>query len=225
MLYRCVIVSLLGAVLVSAGASAVTETSVVQPSSSSSQPPTVDSGAPKPGGASAGATTLKGGVQKTVKNALIGLRSFGDGLHKLRRAASDLYGEATRQEADLVDEPEIVGGTIIYIPVNVNISQCLPPRKKWVDHHMAAMQQLLPLVEEESSSILFPDDKEAAVGPFMQEISALMQSSQASYQRLVAVTQNPPYDGQAIADNCQSLEKDLKQVDKLRKKVRKIVED
>ncbi|GEM_PF-2478963 len=219
---RGVIAPVIASLVVMLAASTAFSGSGAQDQSTKSQPPAPAAPA---SGTAGSTTTLQGGVQKTVKSALIGLKSAGEALHKLRRTDAELYGECTRQEANLVEEPDVIGGTIIYIPINVNVGECLPPRKKWVDHYMGILSQLFPMVEEEFDGVLFPDDKEQAAAPVMKQIDAMMRNGEFHYQKLVDLTKSGPYDGQAIAMHCKSIEDELKEVEKLRKKLREIVKE
>jgi len=170
-----------------------------------------------PAGTANVSSTLQGSVEMTVKSALIGLNSMGEALHKLKHAASELYAECSRQIPDLVEEPEIIGGVVVQIPVSFNLSQCLPPRKKWVDYYMSELSQLIPLVQGEISGIVIPPDKQDLVAPVFTQIGQSMDVIQARYQILVGLSQSAPYDGQAIGLECQKIDNEVKRLEEARK--------
>lgn len=161
---------------------------------------------------------LQGGVVKTVKEAQLGLNALAKTLGQLKHTDTDLYNEATRQVASLVEEPEIIAGTVIYIPVNFTTGDYLPMRKKWVDYYMTQLAKLIPLVQEDIDAILIPDDKAEKADEYMTQLKAEVQDIQNQYQILQQLAVGPNYNQNAIAAICHNIDHDIKQMDESRKK-------
>jgi hypothetical protein len=164
-------------------------------------------------------TYIKGGVQKTVKEAVTGLRAIYEASEKLKHSASELYGEATRQEVQLVEEPEYISGTVIEIPESFTTGPLLPMRKKWVDYYMAQITQLSTMLQDEIDGTLIPDDKVADCKPYMDSLNTAMADVEAHRQKLLQLTLSAPYDNQAIAMECKGISFDMKQIKELHKKL------
>lgn len=161
---------------------------------------------------------LQGNVVKTVKEAQLGLNALAKTLGQFKHADTDLYNEATRQIANLIEEPEIIAGTVIYIPVNFTTGDYLPMRKKWVDYYMTQLASLMPILQEDVEAILIPDDKEEKADEFMTQMKGEIQDIQNEYQILQTLAVGPVYNQTAIAAICHNIDHDIKQMDESRKK-------
>lgn len=161
---------------------------------------------------------LQGSVVKTVKEAQMGLNTLAKTLGQLKHTDTDLYNEATRQIANLIEEPEIIAGTVIYIPVNFTTGDYLPMRKKWVDYYMTQMAKLVPMLEEDVDAILIPDDRAEKADEYMTQMKGDIQDIQNQYQILVQLAAGPNYNQNAIAAICHNIDHDIKQMDESRKK-------
>jgi hypothetical protein len=161
---------------------------------------------------------LQGGVVKTVKEAQLGLNALAKTLGQLKHTDTDLYNEATRQIANLVEEPEIIAGTVIYIPVNFTTGDYLPMRKKWVEYYMTQLAKLIPIVQEDIDAVLIPDDKAEKADEYITQLKAEIQDIQNQYQILIQLTAGPNYNQTAIAAICHNIDHDIKQMDESRKK-------
>ncbi len=173
----------------------------------------------------ASSTVLQGGVQKTAKQAMLGLRSITDASGKLKRAASDLFGECSRHDQQIEEEPEMIGGTIIEIPISFDLGPCLPPRKKYVDLFMSHIEQFDNLLDEEVAGILIPDDKTESVNPVMSNMNVVMQDVDSRLASLKQLTGTKPYPGTAIGQQCKLISDDMKQLNELTKKAFHLVKD
>ncbi len=161
---------------------------------------------------------LQGSVVKTVKEAQTGLNVLAKTLGQLKHTDTDLYNEATRQVANLIEEPEIIAGTVIYIPVNFTTGDYLPMRKKWVEYYMTQLANLVPMVQEDIDAILIPDDKEEKADEYMTQMKAEVQDIENQYKILVQLAVGPIYNQNAIAAICHNIDHDIKQMDESRKK-------
>lgn len=161
---------------------------------------------------------LQGNVVKTVKEAQLGLNTLAKTLGQLKHSDTDLYNEATRQTAQLIEEPEIIAGTVIYIPVNFTTGDYLPMRKKWVDYYMTQLAKLVPMLQEDIDAILIPDDKVEKSDEYMTQMKSDIQDIQNQYQILTQLAIGPNYNQTAIAAICHNIDHDIKQMDESRKK-------
>ena len=161
---------------------------------------------------------LQGSVVKTVKEAQMGLNTLAKTLGQLKHADTELYNEATRQVANLIEEPEIIAGTVIYIPVNFTTGDYLPMRKKWVEYYMTQLANLVPMVQEDIEAILIPDDKEEKADEYITQMKGEIQDIQNGYQILQKLAVGPIYNQNAIAAICHNIDHDIKQMDESRKK-------
>lgn len=163
-------------------------------------------------------TPLQGSVVKTVKEAQLGLNTLAKTLGQVKHSDTDLYNEATRQVANLIEEPEIIAGTVIYIPVNFTTGDYLPMRKKWVDYYMTQLASLIPMLQEDIDAILIPDDKVEKADEYMTEMKSGVQDIQNQYRLLQTLAAGPNYNQTAIAAICHNIDHDIKQMDESRKK-------
>lgn len=174
---------------------------------------------------SAASTVLQGGVQKTAKQAMLGFKSINEATGKLKRAASDLFAECSRHDQQIEEEPEMIGGTIIEIPISFDLGPCLPPRKKYVDLFMSHIEQFDSLLDEEVQGILIPDDKANSVNPLISDMNVIMKDVDTRLAGLKQLTGTSPYPGNAIGQQCKLISDDMKQLNELTKKAFRMIKD
>jgi hypothetical protein len=191
-----------------------------QPASTDSTPEAAQAPAPEDT-----SNMLKGGVQKTAKEALVGLKSVYDADSKLKRSATDLYNECSRHDTQIMDEPEMIGGIVIEIPISFDLGPCLPPRKKWVDIYTAQLGQFQTLLQDELDGLLIPTNKIAEVEPLVKNMSDIAQDSFSRIQQVQKLAVGPRYDNQEIGEQCKLISDDMKQIDELRKKAFHLVKE
>src|ERR1700732_4191707 len=88
---------------------------------------------PAAGNAPSSSVLLQGGVKKEVLDALAQLKEVGTAEEKIKKASEDLYQESMRPQMTMEEEPELIGVSVIELPMPVMSGALLPPRKKWVD--------------------------------------------------------------------------------------------
>lgn len=182
------------------------------------QAPAIDSTSADSPSTTSTSKPLQGSVVKTVKEAQLGLNTLAKTLGQLKHSDTDLYNEATRQMANLIEEPEIIAGTVIYIPVNFTTGNYLPMRKKWVDYYMTQLAKLMPMLEEDIDAILIPDDKVEKADEYMTQMRGDIEDIQNQFKILTQLTLGPNYNQNAIAAICHNIDHDIKQMDEARKK-------
>lgn len=207
------------------GESATRAAAVQQPVEREDKLAAINVAEPLPGNA------LKGTVQK-IELDLGVLRDIGLDLKHILKAIGSLYEEVTIQPVSLVTEPEIIGaGTIIYVPVGtmpVGLKQ--PARKERVD---LAMNQITPLVTVLKKNVDefvtgqkeldLPDDVLSELKPQIQRWVEMVEQANAQLKKLQQLTQNPPYDNDTIATVVTSMQTDIKQLDKTRREIYKVI--
>ena len=186
------------------------------------------SSAPVPGSADIAAPApkapLKGSLKTHAVKAAEGLRQMGESLKKMQRAASELAGEATRQDYVSVGDPDVVGTIIIpAIPAPsglLPIGDYLPMRQNWVDYYLDQIGKLLPIYAAEVDALRFPDSVKSDATALLEQMRPLFEDGKAHYltlfnmQKDLSKTENMKLGEQAVM-----LYDDMKKLDDLRKKV------
>lgn len=154
------------------------------------------------------------------------LKDLSEAIHRARRATSDLVVECTRENEVMGGEIDFVGTDIIPIlpatAEGLGGAQYLPPRPQYINLHMSQLGTILPLLQSEIQCLKAPDaDEAAAIKPMQDEIAALWTDVQKHYTALGPLTQTQPYDTNSIVNEATALNKDLEQIDKLRKNIYK----
>jgi hypothetical protein len=150
------------------------------------------------------------------------LRDLSEAVHNGRHATSLLVTECSR-ENDVVENGEIdfIGTDIIpIIPATAEgyAPSWLPPRAKYLKMHMDQLASALPLLQDELNTLKAPDaDEQARVQPFTAEMQRIFASVQQHYAALGPLTTNQPFDRDGIVREATAMNKDLEQIDKLKK--------
>lgn len=207
-------------VLLAAGGSvgAFADESSAPPGASNAALQTTDGGQPA-------APALQGSVKVTEKSALVALKSIGEVVHKLKRSSAELFAECTRHEVELIDEPDIIGSTVIDIPISYDMGVTLPARKKWVDFYMGQLGQLIPLLEDEYVAMRIPDDKEQLAQPYVSDLRGCMKDIDAHYANLISMAKASPYNQQRMAGECQGIDGDIKKIHEDQKRIYHVVKE
>jgi len=174
---------------------------------------------------------LKGGVQK-VELDLEKLRDVGLDLKEILRAASSLYDEVTIQPMRIITQPTMIGsGTIINIPVGKQpVGPPQPARKERVDLAINGMKPIINLLKknvddfvEDKKQLDLPDNVMTKLESRFKEWIDAVNKMAAKQIQLEQITQSPPYDNKAIADLTASIQTDVKNLDKTRLAIYKVV--
>lgn len=154
------------------------------------------------------------------------LRDLSEAIHHGRSATAALVNECQRVNEVMGGEIDFVGTDIIPILPSTaegfGGAQYLPPRPKYVTMHMTQLGAALPLVQDEIGSLKAPDaDAKAATLPYWDEMQSLWADVQKHYTALGPLTTTQPFDTNSIVSEATALNKDLEQIDKLRKDIYK----
>ena len=181
-------------------------------------------------GATGSTVQLQGGVQKFVLS-LEKLRDVGLDLKHILKSASSLYDEVTIQPVQLIFEPEMINGVTINIPVGSQpIGPVQPARKDRVDLAMSGMRPLIDMMKKSvdgfmsgKEELALPDSVIAELKPqFTEWINAVDTMSDQEHQ-LERLTSAQPYDQQSIADLAIAIHQDVKELDKDRRSIYKVI--
>lgn len=174
------------------------------------------------------APDIKAGVNVYVVS-LENLKEIGMAIQEVREAASDLYDEVSRREVTLTSTPNVVGFTVMSMPSGFTQGAYLPPRKKWVDTYMQDMSKTVKLMKEECDDVLAGKASIVVPAPQQEQVKAMF-AQWVSYVNdtfnkvsdLEKVTGQPMLNNAAIANAALAINKDMKNLETLRKKVYKI---
>jgi hypothetical protein len=150
------------------------------------------------------------------------LRDLSEAVHNARHATAMLVTECSRENDTVVNgEIDFVGTDIIPIlPATASgyASSFLPPRAKYLKMHMDQLANAMPLLQEEISALKAPDaDEQRLVAPFTVEMQKSYASAQQHFVALGPLTTTQPFDRDGIAREATAMNKDLEQIDKLKK--------
>lgn len=174
------------------------------------------------------APDIKAGVNVYVVS-LENLKEIGMAIREVQEAASDLYEEVSRREVTLTSTPNVVGFTVMSMPSGFTQGAYLPPRKKWVDAYMADMVRIVKLMKDECDDVLagkaqlvVPVPEQDQVKTMFGQWVGLVNDTFNKVSDLETTTKQPMLNNSAIANAALAINKDMKALEALRKKVYKI---
>lgn len=152
------------------------------------------------------------------------LKNLSECIHRGRHAAADLVVECTQVNELMGGEIDFVGTDIIPIlpdtAEGMGPDSYIPPRPKYINLHMSQLSGILPILQSEISGIQAPDASEAdKIAPFTTEMQMIWGDVQKHFANLGPLTSTQPYDSVSIVTEAKAIDKDLQQIDKLRKDV------
>jgi hypothetical protein len=149
------------------------------------------------------------------------LKDLSQAVHQARHEANGLIIEVTREDGLEGGEIDFIGTDIIpIIPATAEGfgGSYLPPRPRYLNLHMTNLSNEMPLVQDEINALKAPDSDEAAkIVPFLTEIKSVFGDAQKHLAALGPLTTTLPYDQKGIATEASALNKDLDQIEKLKK--------
>ena len=145
-------------------------------------------------------------------------------ISRARKAIANLYDEVNRQQVTMNYSPNMVGSMVIMTPTP-SFGPTLPARKQWVDESMADIVPIIKLFKEEVDSAIENnrqvDVSEAThkrLEPLRDEIFKSVKSSFDTLAQLEGLTSARSYNNQAISSAANTLDKQMKTLDKSLKK-------
>lgn len=230
---KSLIVALLGAALLCALPSLAEDPA--SPSAAS-----ISSGSPDTGTSTSTSTTadpqsanqsLSGQVQLVEVN-LATLRDLGLDIKRVQHGATALYDEVSRQPVSLQTMPEVVGlNTVIPVVTGFTGGGYLPPRKSAVNNAMDAIEPWIDMAKSSVDAITEGHKKldldeatQEELAPQFKKWSTLVTDTYGHLQVLKGLTKGPGYDNQAIADQATAINRETKDLDRVRREVYKVLQ-
>lgn len=178
--------------------------------------------APAAAPATTGNTGGAAAIVATLKTEQQQLRRMGEAVKRTKRASGDLQMECT-QPVEMMGEIDIIGQDVIPImPATAEGfgNQHMPPRPKYINLHMAQLAALVPILQEDISSLTIPDvEKDAAAGP-LEDLQGNMDDLNKHYARLVEITKDKvDYNVQELMSAARGIDSCCKGIDMARKKL------
>jgi hypothetical protein len=150
------------------------------------------------------------------------LKDLSEAIHNARHEAAGLVMECQRDPGLEGGEIDFIGTDIIPIlpstAEGLGGGNYLPPRPKYINLHITHLGADMPLVADEIGALKAPDKDEAAkVVPFISTMNTIWGDAQKHFNALGPLTNTIPYDQQAIITEATALNKDLEQIDKVKR--------
>ncbi len=145
-------------------------------------------------------------------------------ISRARKAIANLYDEVNRQQVTMNYSPNMVGSMVIMTPTPT-FGATLPARKQWVDESMADIVPIIKLFKEEVD-LAIENNRQVDVSaathkrlePLRDEIFKSVKSSFDTLAQLEGLTSARSYNNQAISSAANTLDKQMKTLDKSLKK-------
>jgi len=161
------------------------------------------------------------------------LNDVGLDLKNVLTTTRHLYDEVTIQPVSVITEPEMIAAVVIYIPVGVQpTGPPAQPRKDRVDLMMSRLKPVITLLQQNANDFMtesqianFPEDAQPKLDPLFKKWLAYMDDVYGRLLDLEKLTVGPTYNNYAIAETCQLIEKDIKQIDDVRRPIYKILQE
>jgi hypothetical protein len=177
------------------------------------------------------AHVLQGQVQK-IEISLAQLRDVGIDLKHLLKNLSSLYDEVTIQPVRIITQPSLVGaGTIINIPIGTQpIGPVEPPKKERVDLCMNEIKPVIDLMKTNIDEFLSGKSELDMSDKLKQKLQSNLDNWVTGVQKLYSqlntlnqLTVGPTYNNAQIAHVTASMQNSIKDLDKNRCQIFKII--
>jgi hypothetical protein len=168
-----------------------------------------------------------------VELSLDQLNDVGLDLKNILTVSGHLYDEVMVQPVTVITEPEMIAGTVIDIPVGTQpTGPPRPARKERVDLLMSQMRPIIDLLKKNADDFMhesqvteYSDDMKTKIDPLFKKWLAYMDDVYAKLLEIEKLTVGPTYDNYAIAERCKLIEKDVKQIDEVRRPIYKLIQE
>ncbi len=168
-----------------------------------------------------------------VELSLDQLNDVGLDLKNILTVSRHLYDEVMVQPVTVITEPEMIAGTVISLPIGTEpTGPPRPARKERVDLLMSQIKPVIDLLKNNADAFMkdsevneLPDEMKTKIEPLYKKWLAYMDDVYARLLDLEKLTVGPTYDNYAIANDCQLIERDVKQIDEVRRPIYKLVQE
>lgn len=173
---------------------------------------------------------LQIGVTK-VELSLEKLRDVGLDLKHLIKDAGSLYDEVAIQPVALMTEPEVIGTTVINLPIGVQpTGPFQPPRKERLDLTMNAIKPMVGLLKTNVDEFMsgekqldLSSDILSELRPKLTEWVDLVNKLSEQERQLESLTAGPAFNNASIASSAVEMQKTAKKLDETRRAIYKAI--
>jgi hypothetical protein len=173
---------------------------------------------------------LQAGVRK-VDLSLDKLREVGLDLKHLVKDAGSLYDEVAIRPVTLMTEPEVVGTTVINVPIGVQPSGPFQqPRKDRLDLTMNMIRPVVSLLRTNVDEFLSGEKELDLSSDVLNELQpklnawvSLVTELSEQERQLESLTVGPAFDNAAIANAAVNMQKTAKKLDETRRAIYKVI--
>lgn len=166
---------------------------------------------------------LSGAVKATAVTCAAGLKSIGQLTSRIKRTASELVGECTRQNLVVVSEPDVIGPVVIpAMPAPdgmIAAGDYLPPRKHWLELYAADFARTIGVLDTEIQSTVLPDGASADCAAKWSEMKSVSADINTQYQGLIPLIQAQTPDRLALGRVALAIHDDAEKIEKVRKEL------
>ncbi|HEY9759190.1 MAG TPA: hypothetical protein V6C97_28790 [Oculatellaceae cyanobacterium] len=173
---------------------------------------------------------LQTGVTK-VELSLEKLRDVGLDLKHLIKDAGSLYDEVAIQPVALMTEPEVIGTTVINVPIGVQpTGPFQQPRKERLELTMNTIKPVVGLLKTNVDEFMsgakqldLSSDVLSELQPKLTEWVDLVNKLSAQEGQLESLTVGPTFNNAAIASSAVDMQKTAKKLDETRRAIYKVI--
>lgn len=150
----------------------------------------------------------------------IQLKAMEEAADKICLVASDMYAEASKggAAAETLDHPQKQAAKLLPAGVSgstdISWSGDAKPSSDWLGVFVAELNNWFPLLNEEMSQILLPEDTQPVVKDQWAQVQTDISNGQANYKKLQSLVLTSPPDGPTIAEASRSLYYNMQSVRK-----------
>lgn len=146
---------------------------------------------------------LEGRIEQTAADSVSRVKELITSVKHLKRSTFDVFCEVQREDLVAVGEPNVIGPIIVpAIPAGSGLlgtGEYLPVRKKWIDHYMAQIERLYPMVTKDLEGLKLSDDVDAKAKEHYKNMVLNYNKLGPALKSLDSKTLGPKYDNQVIA--------------------------
>jgi len=172
-------------------------------------------------------------VATKIEISLDQLKDVGSDLKHVLSICGHLYDEVTNCPVNVITEPEMINTTIINIPVGLQpIGPPRPPRKARVDLMMSEMRPVITMLIQNGDEFLkdnqvagYPKQMQDKLDPLIKKWTMYADDVYARLLELEKLTTGPSYDNYAIANNIKLIQRDVGQIDEVRRPIYKLIQE
>ena len=172
-------------------------------------------------------------LEASVKKQEITLQSIKDvrlDLKRVRSAAADIFDEVTRQPISYQATPNVVGTVVINVPISIQESGFLEPRKGWIENSVNKMGPIIELLRkdietigQDKATMALSSNAEQELDKLRTNWVELVKHMHSQYRALLPLLKESPYQNRSIAARTRSIYLDTKDLEKTRRKAEKLL--